>query len=150
MGEWGRGWARSQIIRAWESLALYKSFNILWPEQSLSFIHLHAVLFCCSLRWSLQKLFTGKYVEFYIEFWPFLLLGFITVNSAVFLMSDYLVSFNILCLEIKNFSCLNYRLMLPGQSVTVSWPNNTTFFHSKAIVANPRHMTGANGTAGFL
>ncbi len=33
-GDGGRGWAWSQSIRSWESLALYKTFNTLWDPHS--------------------------------------------------------------------------------------------------------------------
>jgi len=33
-GDGGRGWAWSQSIRSWESLALYKTFNTLWDPHT--------------------------------------------------------------------------------------------------------------------
>ncbi len=40
-----RGWARSQIIRRRESLALYKSFNTLWEGVSITDLNLGIKLF---------------------------------------------------------------------------------------------------------
>jgi hypothetical protein len=43
VGRRGRGWARSQIIRPRESLALHKSFNVLWARFSVPFCPDHRV-----------------------------------------------------------------------------------------------------------
>jgi hypothetical protein len=51
IGEWRCGWARSQVIRPWESLALHNSFNILWCKVlytvCMSNIPLHSYILWC-------------------------------------------------------------------------------------------------------
>ncbi len=111
-GRWGgggRGWARSQIIRPQESLALYKSFDTLWS---------HCFGFSTSISNLMRKLKIRSSRKF---FQHLLKINFFQVKSRRKMRASFAVknpnlcSFNKYCLSL--FSKSNTNLSSDRQSL---------------------------------